>query len=126
MVISIVVWDEDDVSRVVELPAAFDVCGECDGHGSHLTEGMRGHAYTADEFNDSFDEVEAAEYFKRGGRYDVVCAECKGLRVVQVVDESRLTAEQREDYEQFQEQAAQREHEARLDAITRRRECGLC
>lgn len=80
--------DDEGMETEHELPAKFGVCSGCEGHGSRLCDGMRGHAYTAEEFYDSFDEEEAAEYFKRGGRYDVTCDECQGKRVVLVVDEA--------------------------------------
>lgn len=72
-----------------ELPAVFEVCDRCDGHGTHLTPSIGEHAYSSEEFAESFDDEERAEYFKRGGIYDVPCEVCKGARVVPVVDEER-------------------------------------
>lgn len=69
------------------LPAKFEVCDRCEGHGTHLHEAIGSHAYSREEFRESFDDEEAGEYFKRGGRYDVPCSVCKGERVVAVVDE---------------------------------------
>lgn len=80
-------WDEDELEMEMELPAKFDVCGRCEGHGTHMRPGMAEHAYTAEEFEDAFhDDEDRAEYFKRGGIYDVTCETCKGARVVAVVD----------------------------------------
>lgn len=62
---------------------------------------MRGHGYTHEEFNEAFDDEERVEYFKRGGRYDVVCERCKGKNVVDEVEEARLTPEQRVHYEAY-------------------------
>lgn len=69
-----------------ELPAKHDVCSRCQGHGTHLRTAIGEHAYTREEFEESFDDEEAAEYFKRGGRYDVTCEECGGKNVVLVID----------------------------------------
>ncbi len=70
-----------------ELPSRFEVCPRCEGHGTHLTESIGSHAYSMEEFNESFDEEEREHYFRRGGMYDVRCVECHGARVVSVVDE---------------------------------------
>ena len=75
------------VEHVHELPAAFEVCPGCDGHGAHLHPAIREHAYTQDEFNEAFsDEDERAAYFTPGGRYDIECETCHGRRVVRVID----------------------------------------
>lgn len=80
---------ENDDGEEIEhtLPSVMEVCSECNGHGTHLIAGMKGHAYTSEEFEDSFDEEERHEYFTPGGRYDVTCEECGGKNVVPVVDE---------------------------------------
>ena len=46
-----------------------------------------------EEFNDSFDDEEAEEYFTHGGRYDVTCETCNGEKVIAVVDEDRCVTE---------------------------------
>jgi len=85
-------------SRGVEteyvLPGRFEVCPRCEGHGTHLTPSIGEHAYSAEEFNETFWEPEdRAEYFRRGGMYDVDCETCRGKRVILVPDEDacRLT-----------------------------------
>ncbi len=75
----------------VTFPTKKVVCHDCGGEGHTLRPGMRDHAYTAEEFYESFDEEDAAEYFKRGGKYDVVCETCKGKNVVDEIDESLCT-----------------------------------
>lgn len=71
-----------------ELPATYEVCPNCEGEGRVLHEAIRSHAYSAEEFRDSFDDDEAAEYFKGGsGIYGVTCGTCRGERVVLVIDE---------------------------------------
>ncbi len=78
---------EDDRGFVHILPGTREVCDRCDGHGTHLHPDIGGHAYSMEEFRESFDEEEATEYFKRGGRYDVQCTVCHGHNVVTVPDE---------------------------------------
>jgi len=104
----------------LSLPGKFEVCPGCEGHGTRLCEGMRGEAYTTEEFYESFDDEQAEEYFKRGGRYDVTCEECQGARVIAVVDEEACrTPEQKrvlglyyakldDDYQYERECAAER------------------
>lgn len=76
-----------DFEHEHELPARFEVCSGCDGHGSRLNRAIGEHAYSREEFAREFDDEEQAQYFTRGGRYDVECDECHGARVVPVVDE---------------------------------------
>lgn len=80
--------DEDGEGHEEELPSKFEVCSRCEGYGTHLHPDIGSHCYTAEEFNEAFDDDESrAAYFQRGGIYDVQCIECEGLRVVSVVDE---------------------------------------
>jgi hypothetical protein len=59
----------DDDGNEVEyvLPGKYEVCSNCEGHGTHLREGMRNHAYTSEEFDEEFDDEDRAEYFTHGG-----------------------------------------------------------
>jgi DnaJ-class molecular chaperone len=75
-----------------EWPAKFAVCDDCEGHGTVLTESIRQHAYSREEFEEAFDDDESREaYFKRGGMFDVPCPTCKGNRVVREVDKERVS-----------------------------------
>lgn len=85
---SITLYDEDGTETEHQLPSKMEVCPRCEGHGTHLTPSIGEHAYSAEEFYESFSEPEdREEYFKRGGIYDVTCYTCKGANVIQVVDE---------------------------------------
>lgn len=86
---------------VLDLPAKNEVCHDCDGEGYVLCEGMRGYAYSAEELYESFDAEERAEYFRPGGRYDVVCPTCKGKNVVKVVDEDNIPASLKDQYGEY-------------------------
>jgi hypothetical protein len=122
--IEITIENDDGDEEVHELPSKFEVCGTCEGHGTHLHPAIGQHAYSTEEFDREFDEDERREYFKRGGMYDVQCEECKGLRVVPVVDEARLDKEDHAVYATWQKQQAQRAQWDREDALTRRMESG--
>jgi len=95
-----------------DLPMRNEVCGRCDGEGTHLRPGMEGRAYSWEEFQDDPEFEEG--YF--GGRYDVVCDDCHGRNVMPVVDEEALTHSQarfwsqvcRVSYEQAEREAADR------------------
>jgi len=69
----------------IEFTSKLEVCHDCSGHGTVLREGMRNHAYSAEEFAE-FDDEQANEYFSHGGRYDVTCPTCNGKNVIPVVD----------------------------------------
>jgi RecJ-like exonuclease len=116
--------NEEGEEQTVTFPAKMEVCDECDGEGFVLCEGMRGHAYSAEEFAESFDDEEAGEYFKRGGRYDQVCPCCKGKNVVPVVDQSVLTPEQKVLFAQWEESEDQKAAWDREDRATMRMESG--
>lgn len=99
-----------------ELPAKFEVCHKCDGHGTHLTPSIGNHAYSQEEFYESFETPEdRAEYFRRGGIYDVTCEVCKGKRVEQVIDENRCTTEEQKRILKEYKQHLQNEAEWRAE-----------
>ncbi len=116
--------NEDGDEIELDLPTRMEVCDECEGHGFVLCEGMRGHAYTREEFEDSFDDEERGEYFKWGGRYDVPCPTCGGKNVVPVVDEAKLDAEEREFYAAWEEAEDEKGRWAAEDRATERMERG--
>jgi predicted methyltransferase len=103
----------EEVSHIV--PSKKEVCHDCDGHGMVLNESMRHHAYTSDD-EEMHDPEFREEYFKRGGIYDVQCPTCKGHNVEEVVDESRLSDEQKKLYAEYEEHE---EDMARMDAEDR-------
>jgi hypothetical protein len=124
--IRITVEDEETGEETThELPARFEVCGRCEGHGTHLNPSIGNHAYTREEFEEAFDDEESREnYFKRGGIYDVSCEECGGQRVIPELDYDALTPAQKEIADEYYDRL---EQEARWDAedrMTRRMESG--
>jgi DnaJ-class molecular chaperone len=85
--ITVTLCDDNGDEQEHILPAKNEVCSRCEGYGTHLNPSIGSHAYTAEEFYDSFDEEGREEYFRRGGIYDVTCECCKGKNVVLLVDE---------------------------------------
>lgn len=95
----------------IEFPSKMEVCPECEGHGYTLVDGMKGHVYTTEEFNEAFDEEEAQEYFKRGGRYDQVCKTCNGKNVISVVDKASCSSEQLKALEKIEKDEEEEEYQ---------------
>ena len=109
---------EDGGEYTIELPVKYEVCPRCDGHGTHLNPSIGEHAYTPEEFAESFDEEEATEYFRRGGRYDVTCEKCRGGRVSPVIDVRLCTTPEQQQALRDMERSARedREYEAMVRA----------
>lgn len=111
-------WCDEDGEEVEHsFPSKNEVCHRCEGYGTHLNPSIGNHAYSQEEFYESFDDEGREEYFKRGGIYDVQCEECKGNKVIEVVDESKLSEEQKKLYEEYCEHE---EDMARMDEDDRR------
>lgn len=107
--IEITVFDDDGNEVTMDLPSRKVVCPECRGEGFVLCSGMRDHAYSQEEFYQSFSEEEREHYFRRGGMYDVKCPKCKGANVVDAVDTSACDAAQLAHYKAFIAQERERE-----------------
>lgn len=102
------------------LPAHFEVCGRCQGHGTHLTPSIGLHAYSEEEFAEEFaDEEDRAAYFQRGGKYDMECERCEGRRVVPEVDPATLNARQKRVYAAWAAAERDRRADARMRAAER-------
>jgi hypothetical protein len=116
-----VTYSDDNGDEVeVELPSKNEVCGRCEGHGTHLNPSIGSYAYSAEEFDESFPtEEDKQEYFRRGGIYDVTCETCKGKSVVQVVNEEACTTEEQKEhlksYKKHLEDQAEYERECRAE-----------
>jgi DnaJ-class molecular chaperone len=105
-------WDDEAGESVpVELPARYEVCPCCEGRGVTCKLG----AMTGSEWAEAcHDDGEFPEMY-RSGAYDEPCRECRGLRVVSVVDVDALKPEMRkrveENYQLEAELAAERRAE---------------
>lgn len=92
--------NDDGEEYETKIPAKYEVCSRCEGHGTHLTPSIGEHAYSQEEFEESFcDEEDREQYFRRGGIYDVRCEECSGKRVVLVPDWDHCPSDLRAEYE---------------------------
>lgn len=78
-------------SSIHVLPARYEVCTTCRGKGKHVNPSIDAHGISREEFDEDPDFME--DYLS--GFYDVTCYECHGKRVVPVIDDARLTEEQR-------------------------------
>jgi len=112
--------DCDEGTVTVELPAKFEVCDTCRGKGSHVNPSIDGNGLTAEDFAEDPDFRE--DYFS--GVYDVACYQCKGLRVVAVIDYDHLTPAQKVIAENADKRANERARDEADDRRTRRMESG--
>ena len=102
---------DDSDELIVEVAGKYDVCPCCEGTGKVLAEGLRGVAFTEDDFSEAGPDFRE-EYFS--GRYDVQCSECHGLRVVIVPDEQFMSEIEKAQLQQWHEDRAE---SARIDAM---------
>lgn len=119
-------WENEDGDEVEHtFPSTNEVCDHCEGYGTHLNPSIGQHAYSMEEFHEAFeDEEDRAEYFKRGGIYDVPCEVCHGNKVVEVADEKRFTPEQKVLYAEYEAKEDQRAQWDAEDRATYRMESG--
>jgi hypothetical protein len=100
MSISFVIENDEGEEIEYELPSKKEVCNRCQGYGTHMNNSMGQHAYSQEEFNEVFhDDEDRRQYFTRGGIYDVTCEVCSGKNVIDVVDVTLLTEEERKIYQ---------------------------
>lgn len=104
----------------VELPTRFEVCDRCEGRGKHMNPAIDGHGITEDEWNGPDWDDESRETYLSGG-YDITCEECKGLRVVPVVDEDRCDKAL---FAKYQEHVMDQARDDAEDRAIRRMEMG--
>lgn len=91
----------ETVESIVSFPAKFEVCPTCEGKGTHAHPSIDAHGISQDEWASWSDEEQ--ESYRSGG-YDVTCFGCAGERVVPVINEGRLSDEQRKQLVAIQEQ----------------------
>jgi hypothetical protein len=76
---------EEHDEATVKVPVYFEVCGTCDGKGSHVNPSIDSHGLGREDFDE---DPDFAEHYFSGG-YDVPCYGCAGKRVVPVLDRAR-------------------------------------
>lgn len=114
--------EEGDFEESRELPSKFEVCGTCLGHGRTANPSIDGNGITSSEWQDDWDPDERQAYLR--GDYDITCPECKGLRVVNVVDEEHLSEDDRRFLKRYRQDQEDRARERAADRQTRRMESG--
>ena len=115
-------YENDEGEEITaKLPAEYEVCSRCQGRGTHVNPNIDGHGISEDEWNGPDWDEDSRQTYLSGG-YDVTCEECRGLRVVLVVDESRCDKSLLERYLRARDAEAA---DAREDAAIRRMECGI-
>lgn len=105
--------DGDSVEH--DLPAKYEVCSSCEGSGvtcSHVE--CDGGGFTSSEWAEQDDDFKE-DYL--AGRYDRPCPDCKGKRVVLVVDEAACNPELLKLYRKQQDEVAET---YRIEAMERR------
>lgn len=102
--------DFDDEEYQAEFPAKWELCGTCEGRGSHVNPSVDCGGLSADDFYEDPDFRE--DYFR--GAYDVQCYECHGRTTSPVMDFDRFTEQNQKDYELLE---AHWQSMAELDAM---------
>jgi hypothetical protein len=99
------VYGDDDSYEEHDFPSKYSVCPECEGRGTRMNRNIDAKGITCEEFAN---DPEFAENYWNGV-YDVPCYDCKGLRVVECIDEGKLDLEQKEVFARYYEQKCMRE-----------------
>lgn len=96
---TITLEDDEGLEIKLELPARKVVCPDCRGLGRTLVDGLRSHAFSREEFDETFDDDEdRAAYFDHRSHYHETCNTCGGANVIDEVDTAALSPAQRKQY----------------------------
>ena len=82
------------------IPSTVKVCFTCQGRGSHVNPDIDSHGITASEMSELGEDFQES-YFS--GVYDVDCAQCKGNKVIAVVNANACNPRQIELVKEEQE-----------------------
>jgi hypothetical protein len=104
MTLTGVVENDEGDEQEFSFPAKFEVCSGCSGHGQHTHRAIDGNGITSSEWSE-WDHDDRESYLN--GRYDVGCTSCNGEKVVPVIDEERLSQDQKISYEAYLEHESQ-------------------
>lgn len=89
--------DENGDEQLVDLPGEYEVCDLCRGTGKMTNRSIG--AITSDEWERDWDYEEREAYMN--GRYDVLCDECNGKRVVWGIDLEAFEKLNKEAYDHY-------------------------
>jgi len=105
-------YQEDDSTITHKLLCKWEVCDLCRGNGKHVNQSIDCNGLTAEDFYEDPDFFD--DYCN--GVYDVICNECKGRRVVPVLDENNNDADLVKRYHEYQQDQY---NDARMSAAER-------
>lgn len=89
MVATVAIPAGEDGYSTEEVPMTYTVCPTCNGKGTHVNPSIDYNGLTREDFDEDPDFEEG--YFN--GAYDVACYQCKGKRVVPVINRSACDPE---------------------------------
>lgn len=78
-------------------PTTWAICDVCRGEGTTVNSSIDAGGLSAEDF---YDDPDFAEDYM-SGTYDVSCGHCGGSGKVQVIDRSRMSAEQLEEHDEM-------------------------
>lgn len=93
--------DDGMYEREVELPSKFEVCPSCGGKG---TSSAYLGAFTEEDMAEAGYEF-MEDYM--AGHYDRACDECKGQRVIEVIDRAACDPEELKVYDEHERDLAE-------------------
>jgi len=122
ILVAVKYFNDDGEEVEIKLPHTREVCSQCEGFGTTLNPSIGEHAYSAEEFAESFDDDESREqYFKRGGIYDVQCHECHGAKVINVLAEEECKTEEQKEALRCIQEAEKSDYQCRMEEESERR-----
>ena len=80
---------ESDEPTVYTLPAKFEICPTCEGHGKHVNPSIDAGGISQDDEFWEDDQDEEGYSLYHNGFYDVTCYTCGGRNVVPSIDRDR-------------------------------------
>lgn len=97
----------------VKLPKHRIVCPTCNGEGQHGP----GWVFTEEDRYEMGYEFDELMEDLRAGRYNVTCDDCKGLRVVEEVDEDQLDEQTANEWRHWMAEAYEQEAIYRMERM---------
>lgn len=94
------IGSEEEEEVTLRLPARFEVCDLCNGKGTTVNPSIDAGGLSQEDFDEDPDFEE--EYFS--GMYDIPCPQCRGKRVIPVINEAAMSKEQKAAYDEYTEE----------------------
>jgi hypothetical protein len=103
---------DEEYEFEVEFPATREKCDRCDGTGTHVNPSIDGNGLSEESQSDP---EFMADYM--AGHYDVRCEECKGEKIVLVIDREAADPKMLK----LLDEAEQADYDAEAEAAAERR-----